>query len=903
MTLQSIVRHRQVLGFSLLEVLVALVVLSTGILGISWLQVSLAKSTADAKMQSYAIGIAQAELERIRAETTTIADYAALASKAAATVPGSVQATGVPFKLSSAVKTYNVLPDDSDSCATYPCFEESATGSGDVSVPGYKHVVVTVTWTASDSASADDQSVAVSGNISKLGIGGMFDVMKERSSGSSGGPVVITSKASLGLDAAGVIPIKTGGTGGEATAATNPKPIVDNTTGTATVKFTLLNYQDGATGNVLVQRQTETEILSCKCEYGSFGVGVGDALSTAMRPTYWKGSYYSTPKSAATEGITVPGSIAATTESYGTSSRKIQQSANCDICCRDHHDPNTMVNKTKFDPYRADEHDHYIYPLDTSGNTTSIAEKVAATVGNVYAESCRVIKVDGVWSTAVDMNAEHVGLLATNQVATGSNLAWAPTAAAATSYSGFVNDFLAATLLKAGTPPTITKATTDAALLENKQVPSLNAPEKIGISTNGATKRYLHERALYMDTLGTEATEYFDRLLENCTATNKLQCVLSYLPFAPLNVTELATWTAEAGKISITNNPLDASDVNEPRRGVVTTIAALNGELDTGTGRLFKSNSGLSFALPIDPDDGIDLTTYPGARLSDSQVFQFNSGGDVDVDTDGDGVQDGSDNCPKVKNDDQDDADMDGIGDACDADFVDVDTDSDGILDRADNCPVDANPDQLDTDGDGVGDACKVELANLTYYVSLVAPNDKFGTNPAMYWTPSPANGTPGDNCSVTSGNGVTPLSYTCAGTTSVTQKLRVSQFNRVYIAPANASNDCRITGGGGALGPNKINHVVCVVYTPGQLNGASGAVSTTQTPFIGSGTESSIASTSPVNSQYSVEYPLTGITDGASYEATFESKQINLNELGKGVGYTCNTEGFPVYDFTQCNK
>src|SRR5438067_830120 len=62
----------------------------------------------------------------------------------------------------------------------------------------------------------------------------------------------------------------------------------------------------------------------------------------------------------------------------------------------------------------------------------------------------------------------------------------------------------------------------------------------------------------------------------------------------------------------------------------------------------------------------------------------------ADVDTDGDGILDTTDNCLLVPNADQADGDRDGVGDACD------------------NCPRTSNPDQRDADGDGIGDACVV---------------------------------------------------------------------------------------------------------------------------------------------------------------------------------------------------
>ncbi len=68
--------------------------------------------------------------------------------------------------------------------------------------------------------------------------------------------------------------------------------------------------------------------------------------------------------------------------------------------------------------------------------------------------------------------------------------------------------------------------------------------------------------------------------------------------------------------------------------------------------------------------------------------------------------------------DEQSDVDGDGIGDICDPYpfcaanddtcpmFNPKDSDGDGIDNTIDNCPKDANPDQKDSDGDGVGDVC-----------------------------------------------------------------------------------------------------------------------------------------------------------------------------------------------------
>lgn len=723
----NVLKNRVPAGFSLIEVMVAVLVLSTGLLALAALQATLTRNSADAKSRSQVVAYVDSSMEALRSRPfNQIGSSQLTAWLTDSSRKTALQnAAGVTLGTPVATVTHYVAPSGSTSFSPW-------TGSTAPSeaLPQYKQVRISIPYTDS---MGQTRTFAQTDIVSPLSIRADSTLVDTPPSGSTQpSPTVIQATPSQ----PGLIPIAVGDN--QNTAATNPKPVLVAGESVLATRFDVLTYQNENSSDARVQRKVDTLMVQCTCQFGSAPSSVNEVLKTRFRPTFWTGNQYSSPKTTTEAGV-----APVQTWEVPSTSRPNQdpaQSPYCLDCCRDHQDGTGAVEK--FSPTMS-SHGHF--RRDNTGTLQLVSS-------GQYEEACRLIRVDGVYHVASDMNMLHMNLLETKDDARS----YLPSSTGTSNYQHFVLSYLSD---QTSPLSTINSSQVDGAALET--VNSLNRPALLSMLRTATEKRYLHNRGLYLDYIEEDALTF---LTEKLAACGDVDCLLPYIPFVSINTTEISRWSTSSSTLIVDNSSgYVGQTADEPARGRLTPGAgAADGQRINTAVTMHESNPGLVasvainanrtgqkadqqavlYGTAVDTDsDGLsdateaDLGTDPnnpdtdgdglrdGAEVNptaptpatdplraDTDGDGVNDGTELTngtdptrVDTDGDGVNDGTDNCPLNPNPDQLDSDGDGMGDVCD---MPGDRDNDGVRDNDDNCPEVANPDQNDTDLDGIGDAC-----------------------------------------------------------------------------------------------------------------------------------------------------------------------------------------------------
>lgn len=609
--------HRNVLpsrrlptGFSLIEVMVSVVVLATGLLALAALQGALARNSADAKARGAVMAALTSRMNEIRqappaaGKTWTMADTNPNADwvDVAATQAGASNLTVV------------------ESETTY-YWKDKATGyvTTAVTKPASTFVRATLaaTWAGADGTKSLSLSSDISGNI--YGDGRGYPVPDPDGSASKR-PIVRQSNPG---NEAGVIPIAVSDDPNAAsTAASNPKPLLIGQTKVVGTQFEVLSYIPEGTTSAVLTRRINTNVVKCRCSLGQSSPDTGVA-GKAQWPTVWNGDKYETyPGSGDAAGVS---KRAGEDPAYASSSGR-RQSPLCTECCRDHHDNGSGE---QYNP----EGTANLYNLASGALTGPV------TTGQ-YIVACRVIKSDGLWKTASDMYVRQYGLLATTPDSTATSISdplqaalqakdGAPYGGASTEYQGFIKNYLGGYLTSLATTG---NAPTSAAVAKTNYEAYnsgyLENPKLITIPSASSTdERYLHARGLLVDHLSDKARTKLAKVVADCTKTNKLECLLPQLPFTTINMTELAKWSEEGGALDVVDSgTLLASNVSQPFGGRTRGMAPTGIGGAKVSSKTWSSNSGIAFSHDI--PGSVNLNTDPKAELilSDTQDFSVLGG-------------------------------------------------------------------------------------------------------------------------------------------------------------------------------------------------------------------------------------------------------------------------------------
>lgn len=602
MTMHS---YRNARGFSLIEVMIAVIVLAVGLLSLAALQGELFRSGAEAKARANAATIAQQVIEDARTFGFTVApdvDYVGNTYSSLVTDEWDVlDVSGIDFNVDREVIRYRY----DEATGT---FAENAVDPFSIGVPEFKMVRVNVSWT---SATGEEKSIQMADSIAAISPADVAKVM-EGPSESAQGPTVWIEPPNK--DNPRAVPIAVGDNQSAASSNPTPEQFIEDVS--AVTKFSVLSFTGSIDGDeVQLTRKLDMAAASCVCQEG----GSSTSTNPAYEPTVWNGVQL-----AYQEPGTVPIGTATGTAIVANADSEIEPI--CTICCRDHHVDDDRSPAP--DPWRAEQGDsvadHYGY--GTQGNSYDIGGGLLPTsdTDGLYLDACQLTRVAGRMRMMVDASQASLVTTPLDDAGTGYRIA-----DFITHYSGYVTTHLAEALgadaeMPTGYPsptakfpaPSTTTNTAYAVVVDPDAV-EIAEDETVNLVSFGLYVDYLNEDTLLAYRCALNGTDEDDE----CTGLIDRD-PLTVLPFYAVNVASLGDWdSAEPLVVSVAGATYTNQGALSTIGGIVVGGKAASETDGDGepipspvTITINNSNSGLTGTAAVDLDDELDANYIPDAQ-------------------------------------------------------------------------------------------------------------------------------------------------------------------------------------------------------------------------------------------------------------------------------------------------
>jgi len=566
-------------GFSLIEVMIAVFVLSIGIISVAKFQGTLLQSGSETKAKTAAITLAEQKIDDLRsfgqleagtdcggtcswsAFTASELDSKQMAYAYIDDNKGGRLAPNTLFNLSFNNENYKrewEVKDETD--------EPDKLNS-------MKWVKVSVSW---QDQKGDTQTVSLESLIPA--IGPALTGVASPGAGASPTPPNFTYTPGAAPD---VIKVEIDAGDGQFKETSKVLPDVSQDGDNNLVTFSAVTYTTSL-GVSTADNIDEYSSINCKC---TLNADNGDAYTPSR--FVWNNS---TKEFYDKRGIIVE-KPTGTENNNGSGSETIVARL-CTQCCRDHHDSDKSTAKYVQGTTGNNDHDHY----DSDGN-------IANTGGDDYLEVCRFKSIDGILSTFQDWQ------LKTSTVLPSSYLADGTTTQAA--YKSYVSDYLSS-YTQEGAAPTALTSRDITSLLQGGNEPLL-------------------VRAIYIDEVEDENNEYSTCAQgigtpdDDCENINSIKIT----PFTEINLTKLANWASSNCTDDGLTGPCVSNDAivdeglseNNYSRGLVTAsnsstpsaVATITASINTG-------NSGIVGKVPTGTPVTDSVTATIGAAVDTFEI-------------------------------------------------------------------------------------------------------------------------------------------------------------------------------------------------------------------------------------------------------------------------------------------